>query len=104
MAALPFFCFILSLARLPAVAVAAEHLAVLLDRATAFAPRRDVVTLHLFQFEVVATERTDTLLTLIDGEFDVVGKSAKSQPVLVAREHVRADAALRLHLRVDDEA
>ena len=49
-------CLQKSFPRLPAVAVAAEHLAVLGDGATAFMPRRDVVGLHLFDFKVLSTE------------------------------------------------
>ena len=47
-----------------AVAVAAEHLAVVGDGAAAVAPRRDVVGLHLRKLEMRAAEGTDTVLPL----------------------------------------
>ena len=50
---------------LSAIAVAAEHLAVVWYGAVAVAPRRDVVGFHFIQLEVRPSERADAMLSLV---------------------------------------
>ena len=54
------------------IAVAAEHLAVVSNRSTAFYPRRNMIGFHLFYFEMLAAKRTNTALALIDFTLGVV--------------------------------
>ena len=47
------------------VAIATEHLAVIGCGLAAFAPRNDMVRVHLLELEVLAADRADALLALI---------------------------------------
>ena len=58
------------------VAVAAEHLAVLFDRAAALAPRHDVVGLHELEVVRPSAEGAKAALFFENGEADVFGKGA----------------------------
>lgn len=63
-----------SLSAFVAVAVAAKHLAVLLDGAAAVAPGRDVVALHQLEVQLAPTLLAAVSLLLPHGQLDVVGK------------------------------
>ena len=61
-------------APLAAVALSAQHLAVINYCATAFAPRGDVVALHKLDVKLLAAQLAAMLLLLIDSELDVFGE------------------------------
>ena len=60
-----FFSAILSITTFVAVARPAEHLQVVVHRAAALAPRRDMVALHVLKFEMLPAPRTAPALAFI---------------------------------------
>ena len=85
---------------LAAVAVRAQHLAVLRDRLAALRPRRDVVCLHFLDGEVLAAFHAIAALTRIGGKFLVVVKGPDAQVPLIACKQIRYDAAFLRHILV----
>ena len=67
---------ITSFPALSAVTLATKHLAVSSHRAAAIAPRRDVVGLHLLDFEMFATDLANALLPFVHLAFRVVVEDA----------------------------
>lgn len=82
------------------VALAAEHLTVLDDRASTIAPRGDVIALHELKVELPATRLAEMILLLPYCQLDVLGKCPQVEVVLVARQNVWDDARLLLNLAV----
>ena len=74
--------------RLPAVALAAKHLAVFGDGSSAFVPRRDVVGLHLIQLEMFAADFANAALLFIDFALGVGVEGADAEVAFVAVEDV----------------
>ena len=64
------------LATFAAVAVAAEHLAVVFGCMTTLRPRCYMVGFHLFDFEMFAAERTNAVLALIDFALGIIIEGA----------------------------
>ena len=80
------------LATFAAVAVAAEHLAVVGNGAAAFDPRRNMVGFHLFDFEMFAAKRTNAVLALIDFALGVVIERTNTQMVDVMVKDIMENA------------
>ena len=82
------------LAAFAAVAVAAEHLAVVRRSVTALRPRSNVVGFHLLNLEMFATNRADTFLLFILTTFGVAIESTYLQVPFVCIEHIPINAFL----------
>ena len=80
------------LAALPSVAVAAQHLAVVRDRASAFHPRGYMVGFHNFDVKRVAAYSTLATLSLINFAARVGIKSTYSQMAYIAVKDICKDA------------
>lgn len=82
------------LAAFSAVAVAAEHLAVVRRSVTALRPRCNVVGFHLLNIKMLATNRADTFLLFILATFGVTIESTDLQVPFVCVEHIPINALL----------
>ena len=83
-----------------AIAVAAEHLAVVSNGTSPLCPGCDVVGFHLLYFEMAPTDRANTQLALIDLTFGVVVECAYTEMVLIVIEDIPKDAGFLLHIGV----
>lgn len=81
---------------LPSIAVSAQHLAVAGNRASAFHPRGNMVSLHDFDIEGFAADGAFASLPLIDLSAGIGIKRADTQMVNVAVEDIGEDTALSL--------
>lgn len=73
------------------VTVSAKHLAILDYGGAALLPRRDVVSLHLFQFEMLAAVGANTLLALIGFTLCLLVECPETQVSQIPAQHISVD-------------
>lgn len=85
---------------LSSVTFPAQHLTVLNDCSSSFTPRSDMVTLHKFEIELLATDGADVVLLLPYCKFDIIREGTKVEIMLITRQHVWDDTCLFLYLAI----
>ena len=82
------------LTTLSSITILAKHLAILCNSDTSITPRSNMVCLHLLQFKMLTTDRTDSLLPLISLTLLLLIESAEVKIMQISTQYIPIDTRL----------